>query len=189
LVSSSPELIVLAADRLLSRSTLSLMALTIALSCTRGGEPAARDSAASVADSASVRRTIDSLDARLDSAILRQDMAAIVDALSEDYVSLERPGQYIRGRTAYRASLDSLAKAGRFTAFDYQREGLDVSGDLAVGYGRWTMTFVPTGKDAETEIGNFMQVWRRQADGSWRIAREITNTVRQRPATPSATVK
>ena len=161
----------------LSISCATLLGLSLAVACTGGGRASAGDTATAAApDSGAVRRAVDSAHARLDSALLRNDGAAAVDVLAEDYVSMETPGRPVRGRALVRAKLDTLAKYGRVTDVDYPADGFDVSGDLAVKYGRYRLTYVPNGKSPETQSGDYMHVWRRQADGTWRLAREIVNT-------------
>lgn len=168
------------------RSSGALCFLLIAIACTAKDRAPAGDTARTAAfDSAAVRRAIDSAEARMDSAVVRQDMAGLTEVLAEDYVSLEAPGQITLGRAAYRAGLDSMAKAGRWQALEYRADGFDVSGDLAVKYGRFSMTYVPTGKDVVSDSGNFIHVWRRQADGSWRLARDISNFVPRRRSPPA----
>jgi len=137
-------------------------------------------------DTAAVRRAIDSLVASMTAAVNRQDMAGMTQGLAEDYVSLEDAAMpIVRGRSAYRAVVDSMAAAGTFHDLKYEPEGLDVSGDLAVRYGRWGSKFLPKGGDTVRFAGKFVHVWRRQPDGSWKLAREITNSVGPAPATSS----
>ena len=137
--------------------------------------------AAQPADTAAVRRAIDSTVAGMAAAVNRQDMAGMAQGLAEDYVSLEDVARPVRGRSAYRAVVDAMAAAGTFHDLAYEAEGLDVSGDLAVRYGRWRSKYLPKGADTVRFAGNFVHVWRRQPDGSWKLLREITNS-----ATPLA---
>jgi ketosteroid isomerase-like protein len=118
-------------------------------------------------------------------AVNRQDMAAMAEGLADDYISLEDAGRQVRGRTAYRAMVDSMAAAGTFHDLTYEPEGLDVGGDLAVRYGRWRLKYLPKGGDTVRSAGNFVHVWRRQGDGSWKLAREISNSVAPAPASPA----
>jgi uncharacterized protein (TIGR02246 family) len=174
-----------ASKLLVSRAML--LVLSLAIACSGGSKTSDGDAVtASAPDSNAVRRAVDSAHARLDSALLRHDMAAAVDVLSDDYVSMEQAGQHVRGRDLIRAKLDNMAKQGRLTAVDYPAEGFDISGDLAVKYGRYRLTFVPTGKSPVTDSGSFMHVWRRQGDGAWRLAREIVNPVPSSVSTPAA---
>jgi len=120
-------------------------------------------------------------------AVNRQDMARMTEGLAEDYVSLEDAARpIVRGRSTYRAVVDSMVAAGTFHDLKYEPEGLDVSGDPAVRYGRWASKYLPKGGDTLRFAGNFVHVWRRQPDGSWKLAREITNSVVPTTAPPTA---
>ncbi len=55
-------------------------------------------------------------------------------------------------------------------------EGVRVSGDLAVGWGRYTLSITPEEGDAISGVGKWMAIWERQSDGSWLILRNIWNT-------------
>jgi ketosteroid isomerase-like protein len=50
-----------------------------------------------------------------------------------------------------------------------------VAGDLAVTYGRVSWVSGPKGSDSPMVRRRFLMVWRRNADGAWRIAREMLN--------------
>ena len=82
--------------------------------------------------------------------------------------------------------MDGRAAAGTFHDLHYDPEGLDVSGDLAVGYGRWGLKYLSKGGDTVRSTGSFVHVWRRQRDGSGKLAREISNSVGQAPVTLSS---
>jgi ketosteroid isomerase-like protein len=110
-------------------------------------------------------------------AVNQQDLTGVLGGMADDYVSLESPAEIIRGKTAYRTMLDSMAAAGKWQDLAFQTEGMTVSGDLAVEHGRWRMTFVPKSGRPVPSAGNFVHVWRRQPDGSWKLFRDISNSV------------
>ena len=167
-----------------------VVSLTLGVACSGGSDAASRETTDfSTVDTAAVRLALDSAEARIDSALIRGDMADVVAQFAEDYVSLEQPGELRRGRAAYRAMLDTMAQRGKWHAIDYRADGLDISGDLAVRYGRFSMTFAPTGKDTASEGGNYMHVWRRQDDGSWRVIRDISNYAPPRPVASAERVR
>ena len=55
-------------------------------------------------------------------------------------------------------------------------EGIRVSGDLAVGWGRFVSSITPEEGEALSEVGKWMAIWERQSDGSWLILRNIWNS-------------
>jgi len=59
---------------------------------------------------------------------------------------------------------------------DNELEGIRVSGDLAVGWGRFVSRITPEEGEALSEVGKWMAIWERQSDGSWLILRNIWNS-------------
>jgi uncharacterized protein (TIGR02246 family) len=54
----------------------------------------------------------------------------------------------------------------------------EVAGDWAYDRGQFTMTMTPRAEGASpmTENGSYLVILRRQADGTWKLAREIGNS-------------
>ena len=53
-----------------------------------------------------------------------------------------------------------------------------VAGDLAVENGTYEMTLLPKGGKEMVDKGKYLTVWKKQADGSWKIVRDINNSDR-----------
>jgi ketosteroid isomerase-like protein len=49
-------------------------------------------------------------------------------------------------------------------------------GDLAYVMGTWSLTAAPEGASPTTDSGSYIEIWRRDADGIWRINRDIWNS-------------
>ena len=49
-------------------------------------------------------------------------------------------------------------------------------GDTAYEVGDYTMKMQPPGADAMSDRGKYLVVWKRQADGAWKLAVDIWNT-------------
>ena len=118
------------------------------------------------------------------------DAASVIEALSEDYArSVNRgdpdwladrfyapeayfmpPGhEMARGTDQIRAVIGRMLQAG-IGDFGTQTEKIEVVGDLAYRIGRFRL-----GKPAP-ERGKFIEVYRRQADGSWQCVGDIFNS-------------
>ena len=51
------------------------------------------------------------------------------------------------------------------------------AGDVAYGYGNYSLAMLPPGAEsAVTDHGKYIEVWRRQEDGSWKLSRDIFNS-------------
>ncbi|MGQ0642023.1 MAG: YybH family protein, partial [Gemmatimonadaceae bacterium] len=65
------------------------------------------------------------------------------------------------------------------------RDGLLSSGDLAVESGWYYFKGKMFGQPAE-DRGRYVNVWQRQADGSWKIVRDMSNSSLPPPGTQPA---
>jgi ketosteroid isomerase-like protein len=63
-------------------------------------------------------------------------------------------------------------------------EHFEVVGDLALAYGKYTLTFGVEGVPADT--GSYMDIRKRQADGSWAYVADIFNSDLPAPAAAPA---
>ncbi len=63
-------------------------------------------------------------------------------------------------------------------------ETVDVEylGDVAYEVGAYTLKIEPEGGQAATDKGKYVVVWKRQADGRWKLQVDIWNTNTPLPA-------
>jgi len=155
--------------------------LLVIPSCAPSETSEARDATASVMDAeaseAALRAAFDGMIA----AFENEDIEAI-DSFYGDEIVIIPPGEaVITDRAAQMEGLSALAQS------DYTIEAeirdLDLSGDLAVTFVAYSDTMTPNdGTEAESSTGRWAIVWKRGADGQWRIAREIWNLAPEDPS-------
>lgn len=163
---------------------MTMLRLAIAVSvmgtaCAKAGTQSADSpttASRSVTDTAAVRRAIDSTSQLMVAGLKRQDVTPVVDAMADDYISLESPDTVVQGKAAYRALLESMAASGKWQDVSFTSQGVVVSGDLAAEHGRWKATLLMKGGNTVRYDGNYVHVWRRGADGAWKVVRDISNT-------------
>jgi ketosteroid isomerase-like protein len=130
-------------------------------------------------DAQTIRQQAD----RLAAAFNRADAEAVSDLATNDVVSMPPNQPPILGLVAAR----SWWKEGFRVAashVDFSIQELNVVGDWAMGPYTWTMETRPTGGGATgTDNGHGFWVWRRQADGSWKLALSIWNSDNPVPGT------
>jgi ketosteroid isomerase-like protein len=79
----------------------------------------------------------------------------------------------IRGRDAMLAWARSLPPIASFRRTSDEVEG---GGDVAYLSGRYWWVLAPPGAPVIPDSGKYIQIWRRQADASWKITRAIFNS-------------
>ncbi len=153
---------------------LALALITAAAPAPRGatGSPVRRPEAARE-DSLAVRRGIDAANAVYLDAFRRGDAVALASVYDEDAAQLRPGGQVVRGRAAIAASLAPLLQRIHFINGSITSSSLWHVDDLVYDVGHYTFVFQPEGKDTLVERSRYLNVWRRQADGTWRIWRDV----------------
>jgi ketosteroid isomerase-like protein len=109
------------------------------------------------------------------------DIAGVVKSYySPDAVFLPPNGPSVTGA----AELEKALKAfPPISVMKMQTEEIVGAGDLAYVRGKYQMTMNPPGAAPITDSGKYLEVFRKQADGSWRNARDAFSS--DLPAAPA----
>ncbi len=75
----------------------------------------------------------------------------------------------VLGKEATRMAFSAKSEA---LTWQNASSGVSSSGDLGYTYGTYEMK-----SGAETESGNYMRIWRKQANGKWRIVLDLLNPI------------
>ncbi len=114
-------------------------------------------------------------------AVKRGDAASVGALYTEDATLLPPNSETIRGRQG----IEAFFKAGiEMGIREATLETVDVEylGDVAYEVGAYTMRIQPAGGQATTDKGKYVVVWKRQADGPWKLHVDIWNTNSPPPA-------
>jgi uncharacterized protein (TIGR02246 family) len=144
----------------------------VALAC---GDAASSPPALTRAD----REAIETLHDAFARGWLENDRERVLETLTADAVLLPHWGDDpVVGREAIHAFWwPPDAPATRVLRFTMQPEEIDGAGTLAFAHGRYTLAFevpAPAGPRRITTAGNYLMLFRRDADG-WRISHRIWN--------------
>lgn len=151
-----------------------LMVCTVTLACA--GPPPEQAATPAARDPAVVRQTIEAANARQVDAILKGDIQAAAMNYSEDAVFMNPGAPAAQGKAALVDLFSGMLKEVAFSDVRMQTNEVVVSGDLAVETGSYWWTVTPKGGKAAPDSGKYMTVWRQQADGGWKIIRDINNS-------------
>ena len=145
-----------------------LAALLVAAACARTETPEQMQ-ARMQTESDSARTAIEAAMA----AFARHFNAGSADSMAMFYASDARimpPGMpMVEGRDSIRATLAGYLSAGRVEGFTLAVQSVTANGPMAVERATFSMTFTPTGGQPMPSRGKSVALWRRQADGSWRV--------------------
>jgi len=137
-----------------------------------GSRGTASSAALSSADESSIR----ALDAAWAKAATAGDGAAIAALYAPDATLLPPGEPMVKGEAAKKYWID-FAK-GYSGPTELNTESVEGSGDLAYAVGTYRMTLTPKkagSKPLPTDEGKYVEVLKRQDDGSWKILHDIWN--------------
>jgi uncharacterized protein (TIGR02246 family) len=164
----------------------SLLLLTVvpflATACSRPDDAAATSdsaagvAAASTADAGEARQAIEASNTKFVDAVKRSDSTTVADNYTDDAIVMASGTEAWRGRDAVRKGFTGMMTQAPAKEFSLKTDDVMVGGDLAVETGSYEMTVQPKGGKEMKDKGKYVVVWKRQADGSWKIVRDIFNS-------------
>ena len=165
--------------RLSSRLIVLLALLSLSIACQQPA-PAADTRAADEA-------TLRNLDAEWSKAAGAKDVEKTVSYYSDDALIMPANSPVLQGKAAARAmwqgmfSMPGFGGGWKTTKVDVAR-----SGDLAYVTGTYEMNETDATGKPKTDKGKYLEVWKKQADGSWKCVADMFNTDLP-PAAPATT--
>jgi uncharacterized protein (TIGR02246 family) len=139
-----------------------------------------KDSAATATaptvDPAAVRAIIDQTNAKMADALQKADTAAIMAIYSDDAVVMMAGQPAWNGKAGIRQSGTEMLNAVKFSDIKFTTSSVDVAGDYAIETGTLQLTLTPKGGKPMPDKGKYVTVWKKQADGSWKVYRDISNS-------------
>ena len=107
-------------------------------------------------------------------AMENNDSTAVAALYTEDAMLLPPNAPVVKGRAGIRHYLGQFPK---ITSFKAPLEEIDGNGDIAYTRGTYEATMMPPGSKAPVkDSGKFIEIRRKQPDGSWLIERDFWNS-------------
>jgi uncharacterized protein (TIGR02246 family) len=115
--------------------------------------------------------------AALLSAVNASDLAGVLAIWSEDGVLMPPHRASVHGRRAIEQYFGELFQR-RKVQFFFPASRIELSGDMAVERVEYTVLMWSLTNESETvsDAGKGVHVYRRQADGSWKLSMDIWNS-------------
>ncbi len=124
-----------------------------------------------------VRAAIAAIDKKFMEDVNRGDAAAGAAAYTDDAVLMPPNHSPLEGKQAIRKYLAEIGSQLQASNFQLSILEVDVQGDTTIVRGTYSSSFTVPGTDAPMEDrGKTLNVWKRQADGSWKLHRDIWNS-------------
>ena len=122
---------------------------------------------------------------RLDAAFMKaanaKNPGALVKAFyTRDAVLMPPNHPIVEGHADIQSFLQGLIDSG-FTGIKLETTSVAGVGDLAYGRGRYTLSMAPAGGAPVQDVGKYIVVFRRPANGAWRAVADIFNSDQAAP--------
>jgi ketosteroid isomerase-like protein len=145
--------------------TLTVLALVACYGCVRSQPTAVSD-----ADRAAIHSTVDSTLAIFNAQSPKDWAAYARSYYMEDAVSMPTNHPPLVGRAAI-AAYESADSEENAVGYKERWQPIEIEGyhDLAYVRGRWWSW----GGGSKPDSGKYLEIWRRQAAGNWRVARDM----------------
>jgi len=126
-------------------------------------------------DVATVRKAIEEGSAKWTEAYNRGDAAGVAALYTEDATAMPPNSEMVKGRQGIQGLWNNLMTMG---VKDVKLTTTDVGGNGNTTYeiGNYSLTIQPEGQAAMTDSGKYVVVWKRQADGTWKLHVDIWNS-------------
>jgi len=125
-------------------------------------------------DMAAVRRAIDAQNDAWSAATIAGDAAAIARIFSDSGTEVSlRTAKVWKGRAAIQDLFTQIYQGPHATAAVVQTDQVVLDGPTAIEYGHYSFTYPPKDGQPQVDSGKYVVIWRRQADGAWRILMDM----------------
>jgi uncharacterized protein (TIGR02246 family) len=152
-----------------------LVAVTILLGTTAGWAQEQTPAQKAEVESAKVRLAMMEVNRRLADSLSAGRAEQIADCFTEDAALLPPGASPVGGRPAVVAYFKQLIESGKLTVQVKSTLG-SFAGALGYDAGRYSLVIDPKQGSQSRDVGKFVTILRKGADGNWRISLDIWNS-------------
>ncbi len=145
------------------------------ISCNGTQEQAEQEEPEQVMDLAQVRQSIEEANVKFGEAASSGDATALASLYTEDARLLPPNSEMIQGREGVEAFWAGGFQMGIKEIVLTTVEVMGM-GDMVCEIGKAVVTIQPEGQEAIEDIGKYVVIWKKTADGTWKLHVDIWNT-------------
>jgi uncharacterized protein (TIGR02246 family) len=119
---------------------------------------------------------IEAANTKFSKAFERGDSKAISGMYTSDAIAFPPESEMIQGNEAIAEFWNATRNSG-VTSVTLATLDVDRDGDIAYEVGKVFLTILAEGKEPTTASAKYVVVWKRQVDGSWKLHRDIWNSL------------
>lgn len=125
-------------------------------------------------DAAPIRKAVEDGIAKWLEAFNRGDAKGVAAVYADDAMLLPPNGEIVRGKEKVQEFWGSAVQVLK----DASLTTLEIGGSGTTAYriGKYTLKVEPPGQPAQVDVGKYVEVWKRQADGAWKLYADIWNS-------------
>lgn len=127
-------------------------------------------------DPAAVRADIEAANARFTDAMKKGDKATMLANYTADAVVMMPGAPAARGTAALDSAFTAFLAEVTLKDATFATTDVMLAGHFAIESGTFAMTLTPKKGSDFTDKGKYLTVWQHQADGTWKIIRDINNS-------------
>lgn len=135
-------------------------------------------------DMAALRKTIDEYNAASVTAMKTNgNMDKVMTYYADDAVQLPPNAPMNKGKEAIKKFMNDMMASGmKISEMTFTPTNVEASGNIAYEVGTYDMSANIPGVGDIKDSGKYVDTWKQQADGSWKVAAETWNTSMPMPA-------
>ena len=142
-------------------------------------------------DPAALRDIIQAREKEWSAAFLARNAQGVAALYTQDGASVQLTGDWSRGRDGIAKTMQAQFDTINVTAREDITEEVIPSGDYLVEIGHYSYqgTSKADNKTPRSGAGRYMVLWRKDADGVWRLHRDIGNDAPKKSDAPTKSTK
>jgi uncharacterized protein (TIGR02246 family) len=127
-------------------------------------------------DPVAVRSAIEAANTRAAAAMIAGDLATATAHYADDAVVMMPNAPKATGKTAIVGMFTGMLAEISVKAATFTTDEVLIDGTTAIEIGAYNLTLQPKKGPEIKDTGKYMTVWKKQADGSWKVVRDISNS-------------